>query len=636
MALNRILIFPLLMVGFAIAISMPTIAQDANLKKALEIKPKQRDVDFDQPSGRDLKNYRLEETRDPMGYLVTDRAGRIVRRYIDNGGDSQLDEWSYFKNGIEVYRDIDSNEDKKTDAYRWMGSGGTRWGLDPDQNGTIDSWKLISAEEVAYEAFEAIKNRDPRRFNRLLITSQELKNLRLGKKVAADVQKRVSRAREKFPDLAKSQRQIGSSTEWVHAGNGWPNIVPEGADGNAKDVILYDHASAVFKSRDYGQLSLGTIVQVSPGLWRLIELPEIVEEGKPITNGGAFYPMPEMSGVGEELAGDSSPELEKTAQLQIKLEKLDKQLSAATKSSDIAKLEQRVAEIKEQIYFLVKDPDMKRNWLENLADTVTDAYQNERFPEGKQFLNKFVSRLKKARIKDGLDYIQFRLIYSDYWLANAVGDRKDRDEANEELIDALKDFQSEYKESRFAADALCQIGIHYEINENVDEAVDFYKAAVRRFPRTAYGKRAAGSLVRLQGRGKPARFVGQTLSNEEFNLQDPKWRDKVIVIHFWETWCTDGFDDLQRLVEKYKKDVVFVGCNIEKETEDFKSYMARNRDIGWMQLHAPGSMQDSPLAHQFGVPSEPWVMLFDKKGRLVESDVAFSELERKIERQRRK
>ena len=494
---------------------------------------------------------------------------------------------------------------------------------------------MISAEEVAFEAFQAIKNRDQRRFDRLLISSTELKSLRLGKKVLADVQRRVSLAREKFLQLCKSQEQIGATTEWVHAGNGWPNIVPAGNDGSGRDIILYDHASAVFKSRDYGQLSLGTIVQVSPGLWRLIELPEIVQEGKPISNGGAFFPLPEFSGGGD-VAGISSPELEKTVQLQIELEKVDKQLTAATKPVEIAKLEQQLAAIKEKIFFLLDDQDMKRNWLENLADTVTDAYQNERFPDGKKFLDQFVAKLDKARHTDGLDYIRFRLIYADYWLANTLGDKKARDQANEELIEALKKFQSDFNSSPFAADALCQIGIHYEINENIDEAVDFYKSAVKRFPRTTFGKRAAGSLVRLQGRGKPAQFVGQTLSNEEFNLQDPKWRDKVVVIHFWETWCTDGFDDLQRLVEKYKKDVVFVGCNIEKDTEEFKRYMASHRDIGWLQLHAPGSMQDSPLTQQFGVPSEPWVMLFDKEGKLVESDVAFSELERKIERQRRK
>ena len=636
MDFTRFLMQRLPVAALIFVVTGPTAAQEAKLRKALEIMPKQRDVDFEQPTANELKAYRLEETRDPMGYLVTDLSGRIVRRYINNGGDTQLDEWSYFKNGIEVYRDIDSNEDKKTDAYRWLGTAGTRWGLDPDQDGIIDSWKLISAEEVASEAFEAIRNRDTKRFERLLISSSEIAELELGENIRSDVQRRVTAARQDFPKLVKSQREIGPSTEWVHAGNGWPSIVPAGSDGFGKDVIFYDHASAVFKSRDYGQLSLGTIVEVNPGLWRLIELPEIVEEGKPITNGGAFFPLPELATVNNSSVGTNSPELEKTSQLQIELEKVDKQLSAATKPVEIARLEQQGAEIKQEIFFLLKDPAMKRNWLENLADTVTDAYQRERFPNGKKFLDQFVAKLKKSKSTDGLDYIQFRLIYADYWLANTIGDKKDRDQANEKLIEELKKFQSQFETSPFAADALCQIGIHYEINENNEEASDYYKSAVKRFPDTSFGKRAAGSLVRLQGRGKTTRFVGQSLANEVFNLQDPKWRDKVVVIHFWETWCTDGFDDLQRLVEKYKDDVVFVGCNIEKDTGAFKDYMSENRDINWLQLHAPGSMQDSDLAHQFGVPSEPWVMLFDKEGKLVESDVAFSELERKIERQRRK
>ena len=48
------------------------------------------------------------------------------------------------QNGIEVYRDVDANFNEKADQYRWLATAGTRWGLDPNEDGVIDSWKMIS------------------------------------------------------------------------------------------------------------------------------------------------------------------------------------------------------------------------------------------------------------------------------------------------------------------------------------------------------------------------------------------------------------------------------------------------------------------------------------------------------------
>ena len=36
-----------------------------------------------------------------------------------------MDQWSYYQDGFEVYRDVDYNDDRKIDESRWLNTAGT-------------------------------------------------------------------------------------------------------------------------------------------------------------------------------------------------------------------------------------------------------------------------------------------------------------------------------------------------------------------------------------------------------------------------------------------------------------------------------------------------------------------------------
>ena len=116
--------------------------------------------------------------------------------------------------------------------------------------------------------------------------------------------------------------------------------------------------------------------------------------------------------------------------------------------------------------------------------------------------------------------------------------------------------------------------------------------------------------------------------------------NKLVILHFWETWCFPEADikELSRLSEKYSNEITIVGCNIEgpnspEATQKFEDFLASHPEIKWVQLHEPGSVDNSPLAHQLGIATEPAVFLIDATGKLIESSVGISNLEREIERQ---
>ena len=130
------------------------------------------------------------------------------------------------------------------------------------------------------------------------------------------------------------------------------------------------------------------------------------------------------------------------------------------------------------------------------------------------------------------------------------------------------------------------------------------------------------------------------MDGKRFDIADLK--EKLVVLHFWETWCFPETDikELARLSEKYKDELIIVGCNIEGSnaadgTKQFKDFLKTHPEITWVQLHEPGSDENSPLAHQLGISTEPAVFLLDGDGRLIDSNIGISNLEREIERQLR-
>lgn len=137
----------LLSLPLSAAAASPTASQ------ALGLTPTQPRVDYDRvrEADRAKRTIQPQKDADGIGWVVRDPKGVVLRVFVDTNGDQKLDLWRYFKGGQEVYRDIDANFNGKADAYRWFGAGGERWGLDPNEDGTVDSWKQIAKERPAAE-----------------------------------------------------------------------------------------------------------------------------------------------------------------------------------------------------------------------------------------------------------------------------------------------------------------------------------------------------------------------------------------------------------------------------------------------------------------------------------------------------
>jgi len=135
-------------------------------------KPRISGVDYSTPAADKVDACKVDWVQGtPKGgwtLTVKDAEGNLLRRFVDTNGDNRPDIWSYYKDGVEVYAEIDTAFTGKPDQYRWFNAGGSRWGVDDNKDGRIDSWKVISPEEVSQEILQALINHDFARLQPLI------------------------------------------------------------------------------------------------------------------------------------------------------------------------------------------------------------------------------------------------------------------------------------------------------------------------------------------------------------------------------------------------------------------------------------------------------------------------------------
>lgn len=314
---------------------------------ALRLMPTQKaDVEIDMPTAAEAENCKIEARPDRSGWIVRAANGQVLREFVDTNKNQVVDRWCYYKDGVEVYRDIDENHDGRAEQMRWMNTAGIRWGLDTNQDGTIDSWKTISPEEVTAEVVAAMRTRDAARFQRLLLTDTEMAGLGLGEERAAALKTILGKAPTAFTNLMKTQQLVTDKTTWVDFGGTRPGIVPAGTAGSTADLVAYENVVTMIDSAGKnGQLLVGTVVKVGDN-WRLIDAPN--SDGHSLA-GGFFFdnPQRQLGGLEGGIAGNvPSAELQK---LLDEAHKLDTALEQASSPAEQARLSALRADKLEEI-----------------------------------------------------------------------------------------------------------------------------------------------------------------------------------------------------------------------------------------------------------------------------------------------
>jgi len=360
-----------ILVGSVASAATPTAEQ------ALKLMPIQKNVDFDRPNAEEAARCKISARKidGHVGWVVEDAQGNMLRRFTDTNGDNMVDQWSYYKDGVEVYRDLDSNFNGKADQYRWFHMGGSRWGIDKDEDGVIESWKVISAEEVAAEAIAALATRDADRFAHLLLTAAEVKTLGLGETRAGQLTEKIGKLPADFAKVAAEQKGLSEKTRYLQFSETQPGTVPAGTDSSTMDLLVYENAMAVIETDGkHGQVQIGTLVRIDNNAWRLIDVPRVMEGQGAVPLAGFFF-----------RAGGSAPgkvAVSGSSEVIGELDKLDKAAAQATTPEARAEFNARRADMLEKIITQARSSEERDMWTKQLADSISATIQSGNFPEG--------------------------------------------------------------------------------------------------------------------------------------------------------------------------------------------------------------------------------------------------------------
>lgn len=610
--------------------AMPARAAAPTVEQMLMYRPRQKDVILNTPGAEEAKTYTVQPAQNSAGkvygWLLVDGQKKTVRRFLDVNGDNNIDIWSYYKDGIEIYREIDSNYNGKADQYRWFNTAGMKWGVDTNEDGAVDTWRLISAEEVGQEIFTALTTNNITRLQALFISEAEMGMLKLPAKQIERMKALQAQAGAKWQKIL-ADGKISSST-FVRVESAVPHCTPADSFGTETDVLRYTSRSVLFEITEKGEkkmdfLHLGEMIQVGLA-WRLVDL-----------GGESQNPNP----GGSETSPSPAPTDPKLRDLLANLEKFDKvnpMIVTAENDTQAKIILDRVKMIEE-----IAGLDVAANretWIKQLLDNLCTAAQVEKGTYSAQAmtrLEQYKDQYAKSMAGSNLaGYAHYRHITAEYMpKLNKPDAKADLVKLQSEWQEQLSKFVQAYPKAEDTGDALIQMAMTCEFTGKDQEAIRWYKQISGTFPEGPLAPKADGAVRRLESIGKKMDLTGPQLgTGAPFNLN--QLQGKVVVVYYWATYCEScpkEFAQLRKIHgELAAKGLELVCVNLDDKSSKATQFLTGVPvpGIHLFELNKDGQGGlDSPYAVRYGINGLPTMFLVDRNGNVIRHGLQINELE---------
>jgi thiol-disulfide isomerase/thioredoxin len=570
----------------------------------------------------------------PVGYALRDGQGKMLRRFVAMKHRS-MDQWSYYQDGFEVYREVDLDGDRFPDEARWMNAGGTR--VASLKKRKILAWKQISAEEASkvfvQGLVQAMGGGDTSLLESVMATPEELTAAGLPRDVVDKAAALAASRGEKVDALIKSLAGWTRQTVWNRFDGTYPHVIPaDPGTGPEKDIVVYENAmifpSVAGAPADAAPPRLA-FLQIPDTIklgdaWKFIELPRAIDPDKPVV---------------ATVAGLRAMLFDRANNVQPRDEAVDAAMKAlADYDGKNAVLMQGAAREKAQYYtgrvrFLravaeaSKTDEDKLIYDKQVIDSVVEALRTGAYPQGREVLNKAAAKGGKLG-----SYAAYRLVNVDFAMKNDEAGANVLANQKAWMAD-LEDFLAKHPNADEAPEVLLQLASANEFNGDEDEAHKRYAKIVSTYPGTEPARKAAGSLRRLDLVGQSLDLKGTGLQNEPIDAS--QYRGKALLVVFWANWASPfraELPELKKVAEKYRdRGLEVIGVNLDNERAEVDAFLKEN-PLAWPQIFEGGGLEGR-LAVEYGITSVPTMFLADKQGKVINRNIrTAADVDRQLEK----
>lgn len=605
------------------AAEAPSVERTLNL-----FKPIQKDVEYETPPPEDFKKCRItvEVSGQSSGWVVFGPNGQVLRRFVDTDGDKVVDQWRYYNHGLEVYRDIDTNKNNKPDQCRWLNTGGSRWGIDANEDGRIDSWKSLSPEEAVRQAVLAVIRSDEKLLQTVLVTQEDLASIGVADTYAAKLLAAVAEPGRKMQAIQSDSKILNEHTTFTRADNLTPAAIPAEKGKARDDLFLYENAMAIVDSAGKpGLVQIGELVRVGD-VWKLTQVPQPIEGNA--TMAGGILMQPTLAAT-VAAASETVPTSTEVQKILAELQKLDVESPPATAgAAKLTEYNAKRADILSRLVSASSTEEDRNQWMKQMIDSIASAVQMGADTEGMDRLKSLEADLRRTAPKSAMvPYLAYRKLLAEYSLRHQVTTSAKQMEVQKWWRGELEKYTKAFPAADDTPDAMLQLAIALEVTGQMPEAKHWYGELVERSPKTKAGQRAAGALRRLDLKGKPFEFAGPALGDgHPINAHD--YRGKVLLVAFWSTWCTACTQDLPALHALYDQDNAkgfeIVGVGLDVTPDPVEPFLKQNK-VTWPQIYQPGGTESEP-AGALGVIAPPLMILVDRQGKVAAVTTSMDEI----------
>ena len=182
--------------------------------------------------------------------------------------------------------------------------------------------------------------------------------------------------------------------------------------------------------------------------------------------------------------------------------------------------------------------------------------------------------------------------------------------------------------------------IYWSVIDNSEKGIAVIRQIKKDYPNTTVGRDADGIISSIQ-QHEEIRKNRRTLTNgakfPDFSEKDllgnpfslAKYKDKLVLVDFWATWCAPCVAELPNIIKAYNKHhsngFEVIGISLDEDEQKLKSFL-KAKEIPWVQ-YFDGKGWQNKLAAKYGIDSVPATFLLDRQGKIIGQDLRGEALE---------